>query len=101
MSYLAHDGVGFLHLTASVLALVFGALVVGSKKGTRRHVRFGYLYFTSMVVLLSTSFLIYRLFGGFGLFHYAAVATIIVLLLGLVPIWLRWPASWAGPLSLP
>lgn len=95
MSSLAHDAIGWLHLGSSVFALLFGALVLVWKKGSRRHVRFGYLYFTAMVVLLCTSFLIYRLFGGLGIFHYAAMASALVLALGLVPIWLRRPArSW-------
>ncbi len=82
-----------MHLLSSILALIFGTMVVVMKKGDRRHVRMGYLYFTNMVVLLATSFLMYRLFGRFGLFHWAAVAATIVLAIGMIPIWLKRPRN--------
>lgn len=91
MSNFFNDGLGLLHLVSSVLALIFGAFVITTKKGTRRHVRVGYFYFCSMIILLSTSFLIYRVFNKFGLFHYMAVLAFIVLALGMIPIWFRWP----------
>jgi len=93
MKYLFHDTAGFIHLLSSVLALIFGTWVIASKKGTKKHVRVGYLYFTSMVLLLSTSFLVFRLFGGFGMFHYAAIASFIVLALGMIPIWWKRPKN--------
>ncbi len=91
MNNFYHDGLGLLHLIASALAMIFGLLVIVKKKGTKQHVRLGYLYFCSMVILLSTSFLIYRLFNKFGLFHYMSVLTVVVMALGMFPIWFRWP----------
>ena len=91
MNYFFHDGAGLIHLLSSILAMIFGLAVLVMKKGTRQHVRMGYLYFASMVMLLASSFLIQRLFGGFGLFHWMAIASIIILFIGMVPIWFRRP----------
>jgi uncharacterized membrane protein len=93
MKYFFHDTAGFLHLLASLLALVFGTMVVVMPKGTKKHIRIGYLYFTSMVLLISTSFLIFRLFGRMGIFHYAAMASALILALGMFPIWLKRPRN--------
>lgn len=65
--------VGWLHLGFAASALASGAAVVFRPKGTRRHRILGRLYVGSMVGLLGTAFLIYRLFDGFGVFHWLAV----------------------------
>ncbi len=88
---LAHDALGYLHLLTSIFALVFGTIVLVMRKGTKRHMKVGYLYFSSMVMVIITSFMIYRLFGRFGVFHYAAVFAAIVLALGMFPIWFKRP----------
>jgi len=86
--------VGWLHLIASILALVFGTWVLITLKGTRAHRRVGYLYAVSMVALLATAFLIYRLFGRFGVFHVAAVVSAVTLACGMIPAVLRRPKNW-------
>ncbi len=91
MNNFFNDGLGLLHIVSSILALIFGVFVIVTKKGTRRHVRVGYFYFCSMVILLSSSFLIYRLFNKFGIFHYMGALAVIVLALGMLPIWFKWP----------
>lgn len=76
---------GWVHLLASVVALISGMFVLLSPKGTARHRRIGYFYSVSMVILLATSFFIYRLFGRFGIFHGLAILSSATLLAGLLP----------------
>lgn len=47
-----------------------------------------------MAVVCITSFMIYRLFGGFGIFHIAALVSIITLLGVMIPAFLRKPDGW-------
>ncbi len=93
MQNLVGDTTGLIHLIASCLALVFGTVVLLMKKGTRRHVQMGYGYVVSMFILLVTSFMLYRLFGGFGIFHIASIASLITLAGGMIPIWRKKPAG--------
>lgn len=88
--------VGWLHLIASVLALACGTWVLTAPKGTRTHRRVGYFYTLSMIFLIGTAFLIYRLFGRFGAFHAAAVVSAVTLAGGMVPVVLRRPKNWLG-----
>jgi len=89
--YLFHDTVGAIHLFSSILSLFYGTQVLISQKGDERHRKRGKKYLYSMAVLLITSFMIYRITGAFGIFHYAAIFAIINLLLGMVPLWLKRP----------
>lgn len=98
---LYHDTIGLIHLASSLLAVITGSMVLAMKKGTRNHRRIGYVYAVSMVILLVTAFSIYRLFGGFGIFHVAAVVSSITLIAGMIPALRRnhplWPVfhfSW-------
>lgn len=90
------SAIGWLHLIASILALIFGTWVLITSKGTRAHRRVGYLYTVSMILLIATAFLIYRLFGRFGLFHVAAVVSAVTLAGGMIPAVLRRPKGWLG-----
>lgn len=76
---------GIVHLIASVSALVLGTLVLVMTKGTARHKAVGYAFVISMVVLNATAFAIYRLFGQWGPFHYAAVLSMATLAMGFLP----------------
>jgi uncharacterized membrane protein len=91
MNTLIYDEIGAIHLLASILALITGTLVLLLKKGTVLHKRIGYLYVAGMVVLIVTAFSIYRLFGGFGIFHFAAIVSTLTLLAGLIPVLTRKP----------
>jgi uncharacterized membrane protein len=87
--------IGLIHLIVSVFALVFGTWVLAARKGTRRHRRIGYAYAVSMILLLGTAFMIYHLFGRFGVFHVAAIVSAATLLGGMIPvIWRRPKNSW-------
>lgn len=85
------DTTGLIHTLASVLALVFGTWVLFAKKGDKRHKQMGYAYTASMAVLLVTSFFMYNLFGGFGIFHVFAIVSSVTLIAGMVPILLKKP----------
>jgi uncharacterized membrane protein len=86
MQTLYYDWIGFIHLMASVFALVSGTQVMWMKKGTKLHKQIGYLYAASMLTVFITSFFIYRLFGGFGIFHLAAIVGFVTLLAGMIPV---------------
>ena len=83
---LVHTPVGGVHTLAAALALVFGTYVLLAHKGTRHHIRAGYAYCATMIVMLFTAFFIFQLFGSFGLFHWLAVVSALTLIGGMVPI---------------
>ena len=85
------DALGATHLVFGVSALVVGAGVVLTRKGTRAHRTAGHLYFTSMLGLNLTGLFIYRLTGGFNFFHAAALISLACVLAGLAPVLLRRP----------
>ncbi len=91
MENLVEDTFGLIHLISSIVALITGTFVLVIRKGTLRHKRIGYVYVLSMILLLLTSFMIYRLFDGWGVFHYASIASFITIGLGMVPIWTKRP----------
>ena len=82
---------GIIHTACGVGALACGLGVLVRPKGTRGHRILGWAYVASMGGLLATAFLIYRLFGGFGPFHWAAVAGAATLAGGLAPVRRRRP----------
>ena len=86
--------VGLIHLITSILALFFGTLVLATKKGTLLHKRMGYAYTGSMFLLLVTAFMLYNLFGRFGIFHWAAVVSSLTLIGGMIPMILKKPKSY-------
>jgi uncharacterized membrane protein len=93
MRQIVYSNIGFIHLIASILALVFGSLVLILEKGTKRHKQIGYAYFVSMIGVLATAFMIYRLFGRFGIFHVTAIISSVTLMFGIIPAILRKPVN--------
>jgi len=83
--------IGIIHFAASILALLSGTLVLYYTKGTLKHKIIGHTYAFSMLVVLVTSFMIYRLHGKFGVLHGFAVISSIALLGGMLPILFKWP----------
>jgi uncharacterized membrane protein len=73
---------GWTHTVAAVAALVAGAAVLLTRKGTRRHRQLGWAYVVSMLLLNGTALLIYRLFGRFGPFHAGAVFSFVTVVAG-------------------
>ncbi len=95
MRQIIFSEIGLIHLIASISALIFGTLVLVLTKGTKFHKQIGYAYTVSMLGLLVTAFMIYRLFGRFGIFHMTAIISTISLLGGMIPVILRKPVnSW-------
>lgn len=93
MQHTLQHPVGLLHLLIALLAIVIGALVVLSRKGTRKHRWLGRAYVVAMIGVNLTAFLIYELYGGFGLFHWMALISLATVLLGYVPARVR-GAGW-------
>lgn len=77
---------GFIHLVSAVVAMFFGAWVLFVNKGDFKHKQLGYLYLAAMGVLLTTSFMIYKLNGTFGAFHWMALVSTLTLLAGMGPL---------------
>ena len=94
MDNLVHSWIGAIHLVASILALITGTLVLAMRKGTEIHRKIGYCYATAMIVVVTTAFMIYRLFDGFGIFHIAAIVSGVTLAGGMIPAILKKPDSW-------
>ena len=91
MENLVGDSIGLIHLISSCCALLFGTLVLILRKGTKLHVKIGYLYVISMGILIATALMIYRLFNAWGIFHYATLFSLLTILLGMIPIWRKKP----------
>ncbi len=93
---------GALHVALALVALVSGLVMVVMRKGTLRHRKVGWVYAVSMLGLNATALLIYRLFGGFGPFHVAALVSLLTIIAGLIPAvrrrprrkWLEHHAYW-------
>lgn len=75
---------GLTHTATALVALASGAAVLLATKGTTNHRRLGWVYVASMLALNVTALFIFRLFGGFGPFHVAAMASLVTVLFGTV-----------------
>lgn len=85
------DVLGGVHFASALLAMIFGAIVIFKTKGTKFHIRAGYAYAISMLILNVTALMIFQLFGHFGPFHYAALISLASLFGGLIPAYLKKP----------
>ena len=94
MNNIIGSDIGLVHLIASLIAMVSGQVVLSMKKGTKLHKQIGYLYVFSMLVLNATAFMTYRLFGGFGIFHFAAIGSSLTIMAGILPAIRRKNKSW-------
>lgn len=78
--------VEFFHITLGFLSLISGFFVVLTQKGNLNHKLIGRVYFLSMLGLNLTSFGIYKLFDGWGFFHWMAIASLLPLVAGYIAI---------------
>jgi uncharacterized membrane protein len=85
MQTLYGDNIGLIHLASGMVALVLGGAVLLMRKGTQIHRKVGYLYVLSMIILIASSFGIYRLFGKFGIFHALSLLASFSLMAGMIP----------------
>ncbi len=96
--------ISIIHTLFSVLALMSGALIFLTKKGTKQHKRTGYLYSISMALLLVTSFGLYSLWGSFGVYHALSIVSLLTLAIALYfPLagrrkknWVEYHLLWMG-----
>lgn len=77
---------GAIHLLAALLSLVLGTAVLVAPKKRNIHRKAGYAYLTCMAVMIATAFGIYRQYNALGIFHLAAVLTLLTLLAGMLPV---------------
>jgi len=75
-----------IHIILGFSSLISGFTVLLIKKGSRNHRLIGRAYVLSMLGLNLTAFGIYKLFGGWGFFHWMAIASLIPLLAGYISI---------------
>lgn len=84
-----NSSLGWFHLTASVVAMITGAYVLFTTKGTKAHKKIGYIYVASMVLVCGSALGIYNLTGEFGLFHVFAFVGFATLIAGMAPLMLN------------
>lgn len=83
------SSLGWFHLTTALLAMLSGAFVLATRKGTKRHKQVGYLYVFSMLLVCGSAMGIYRLTGTFGIFHITAILGFLTLAGGVIPMLMR------------
>lgn len=88
-----HSPTGVIHLTAALLAILFGTLTFFTTKGSRQHKQVGYAYVAAMFAVNGTAFLIYDLYGKFGPFHGAAIWSSGSIVAGMVPVLIKRPGN--------
>jgi uncharacterized membrane protein len=82
---------GWIHTIFGLVALVAGTAVIFLKKGGRWHRTLGHVYLTNMLALNISALFIYKLYGHFGPFHWMALASLLTLIVGMVPVFTRRP----------
>src|ERR1043165_6260449 len=70
------------HISFSAVSLVLGAFIFVNTKGTSQHRWVGTLYCVSMVGLNLTALGIYNLTGRFNFFHFTAILSLAMVLVG-------------------
>jgi len=78
-----------IHTVAGFASLITGVIVLTQRKGTNLHRLIGRMYFAAMISLNITAFGIYELFGGFGIFHWAALVSLATLFCGYITVTFR------------
>jgi uncharacterized membrane protein len=87
------SAIGYVHTLTCVIALLIGAFLILSRKGTALHRRMGRWYVGAMLVANLSAFGILR--SGLDIFHGVAVATLVVLAVGFVAASRQNVAGWA------
>jgi uncharacterized membrane protein len=83
------------HTVFGILALLLGAWIFVARKGTRAHVRAGWVYVASMACVNVSALALYHLTGGFNTFHALAVFSLATVAAGVVQVlgrrrWRKW-----------
>ncbi len=88
------SNIGLVHTLCAVIAILFGGLVVLSKKGTFQHRIMGYTFFAAMVLMNVTALFTQSLYQ-FGPFHWMAIASLLTVSAGIsVPLFFRHHPNW-------
>ncbi len=98
IEHLQSHWLGLVHLLFALAAMLFGAVVIFTRKGTRKHKWMGRSYFAMMLGLNVTALMNYELYGRFGPFHWMALASLATVVAGFAPTWHKAP-SWIFPHS--
>ena len=83
-----HSNIGLFHFITALISLITGTVVVLNTKGTLLHKRIGYVYVFGMLTLNLSSFFIIN-FGGFSLFHFFAIVSLLTVIGGMYAAWRR------------
>ena len=91
MEHTLQHPTGLAHLIFAILAILIGAAVVFMRKGTKKHRWIGRAYVFMMLAVNATALMIYELFGGWGMFHWAALLSLVSLVFGYIPAYRKKP----------
>ena len=84
-----NSSLGWFHLFTALAAMITGAFVLATPKGTKRHKRAGYVYVFSMLLVCGSAMGIYHLTGTFGIFHVTAIVGFLTLAGGMIPMFMK------------
>jgi len=87
-SEIINSWIGWFHFITALIAMLAGLVVVFNTKGTKFHKVIGYIYVICMLSLNLSSFFLVN-FGGFSIFHFFSIVSLISILGAMVPAWRR------------
>lgn len=88
---------GTVHIVFAIAALTLGAAVAFRPKGGQRHRTLGYCYAISLLLVNVSALTVYEDSAGAGPFHVLALISLVTLISGFIPAFLRLPVtSWLG-----
>lgn len=85
---------GTVHFVLAIAALIFGAAVISRPKGDQRHKVLGYFYAVSLLLVNVSALSVYEASTGIGPFHILALVSLVTLISGFFPAFLRRPVTW-------
>ncbi|MDN3643207.1 DUF2306 domain-containing protein [Lutimonas halocynthiae] len=80
---------GWFHFITAMLSILAGTYILCKPKGTKLHKQVGYLYVLSMFLVCGSALGVYNITGDFGVFHVLAIAGLVTLIIGLLPLFLK------------
>jgi uncharacterized membrane protein len=89
MATVAYSPLGVAHTVAGIAALLAGAWIFLDRKGTRRHVRVGWVYVGSLLWVDGSAFALRRLTGRLNLFHALAALSLAMVIGGVAQVVFR------------
>lgn len=84
---------GTIHVVFAIAALFIGAVVAFQPKGGRKHRIYGYFYATFLLSVNVSALSVYEETVGMGPFHILAIISLVTLICGFIPAFLRRPTS--------